>query len=160
MAMRNLDDVFIGLSRSPFRQRFKLDAGDQRYLAEKGLDLILIHARELVDRRLAPARPRNDGRQTPFRGYPIFVAQHATATCCRGCLAKWHGIASGRPLVVEERERVVEALSRWLRAQSPAAASQGTAESTPAGCGSPMSPQTDRRHRRRLDDQQGELRLD
>ena len=158
--MRNLDDVFIGLSRSPFRQRFKLDAGDQRYLAEKGLDLILIHARELVDRRLAPARPRNDGRQTPFRGYPIFVAQHATATCCRGCLAKWHGIGSGRPLGVEERERVVEALRRWLGAQSPAAARPRTAETTPAGCDSSMSPQKVRRHTQRLGDQQGELRLD
>jgi hypothetical protein len=161
--MRNLDDVFMGLSNAPFRQRFKLDAGEQRYLAEKGLDLILIHARELVDQRLAPARPRNDGRQTPFRGHPVFVAQHATATCCRGCLAKWHGIASGRPLGVQERERVVEALGRWLRAQPPATAKPVATDTRSAGCGSSISPRTDRfggRHPRRLDDQQGELRLD
>jgi hypothetical protein len=161
--MRDLDDVFIGLANSPFRQRFKLDAAAQCYLAAKGLDLVLIHARELVDRRLAPARSRNDGRQTPFRGHPVFVAQHATATCCRGCLAKWHGVAPDRPLSVEERERVVEAVGRWLRAWSPVAAKSGGADTAAAVSGSPMSLRTGRcsgRRTRRLDGQQGELLLE
>jgi hypothetical protein len=33
-----------------------------------------------------------------MRGHPVFIAQHATATCCRGCLAKWHDIPAGRAL--------------------------------------------------------------
>ena len=81
------------------------------------MDVIQEHARDFVGRRLAPAAPENDGRQTPWRGHPVFVAQHATATCCRSCLAKWHGIAAGRELTPEEQEHVVEAITRWLRDQ-------------------------------------------
>ncbi len=50
-----------------------------------------------------------------MRGHPVFVAQHATATCCRGCLAKWHDIPAGRPLSAEEIEFVVSVHLAWLR---------------------------------------------
>ena len=66
---------------------------------------------------LAPAEPANDGRQTPFRGHPVFVAQHATATCCRSRLAKWHHIAAGHLLTAEEQAHAVAAIMRWLDAQ-------------------------------------------
>lgn len=112
--MRDLHAVFGRLAGSQFRRRFKLNAADARYLEQRGIETVLTHARTFVDTRLAPAAPRNDGKQTPFRGHPAFVAQHATATCCRGCLEKWHGIERGRPLTGEEREHVVSAISRWL----------------------------------------------
>lgn len=118
--MRELDEVFAGLARSAFRSRFRLSERDRAYLREKGLDLVLEHARDLIGQRLAPASPRNDGKQTPYRGHPVFVAQHATATCCRSCLQKWHGIEKGRELSPEERAQVVAALERWLRAQERA----------------------------------------
>jgi hypothetical protein len=76
---------------------------------------VLSHAADFVAARLAPALPPNDGRQTPMRGHPVFIAQHATATCCRGCLAKWHGIRSGRPLEPAEQGHAVAAIGRWLR---------------------------------------------
>ena len=114
--MRPLDDVFPALARSDFRRRFRLDARDRAYLTAKGLPTVLDHARDFVARRLAPAEPRNDGKQTPFRGHPVFVAQHATATCCRGCLEKWHGIPRGRALTDAEQAHVVAALARWLEA--------------------------------------------
>lgn len=114
--MRDLDDVFPALDRSAFRRRFQLGAAEREYLRARGLDVVLAHARDFVDRRLAPAEPRNDGRQTPFRGHPAFVAQHATATCCRGCLEKWHGVPRGRELDAAERAHVVRAIERWLRA--------------------------------------------
>jgi predicted Fe-S protein YdhL (DUF1289 family) len=117
--VRPLDDVFTRLSRSAFRQRFALDGGDSAYLARRGLATVLEHGREFVASRLAPAAPRNDGRQTPWRGHPVFVAQHATACCCRGCLAKWHDIPAGRPLDDDEQAHVLAALERWLRAQVP-----------------------------------------
>ena len=112
--MRPLDDVFTRLSRSAFRQRFALDGGDRAYLARRGLATVLEHGREFVATRLAPAAPRNDGRQTPWRGHPVFVAQHATATCCRGCLEKTHGIAKGHALTDEELRHVLSAIERWL----------------------------------------------
>jgi hypothetical protein len=115
--MRDLDDVFAALAKSPFRRRFALGFRERDYLADRGVAVVLDHAREFVAQRLAPAAPRNDGRQTPMRGHPVFIAQHATATCCRGCLAKWHGIAAGRPLGAEEEAHVVAAIARWLDRQ-------------------------------------------
>ncbi|MET0746511.1 MAG: DUF4186 domain-containing protein [Microvirga sp.] len=117
-APRSLDDIFEALGRSAFRQRFRLGARERDYLAAKGMPTVMRHARDFVDRRLAPANPVNDGKQTPFRGHPVFVAQHATATCCRGCLEKWHGIARGRALEDAERAHVATAVERWLRAET------------------------------------------
>ena len=130
--MRDLDDLFVALTRSGFRRRFALGPKERRYLAEKGRVAVLAHAREFVAQRLAPATPRNDGKQTPFRGHPVFVAQHATATCCRSCLAKWHRIDSGRALTAEEQDHAVAAIARWLDAQDAGheAAVRGRAGST------------------------------
>jgi hypothetical protein len=112
--MRHLDDLFAALELSPFRQRFNLGAHERAYLDSKGLPTVLEHAKGFIAERLAPANPRNDGKQTPFRGHPIFIAQHATATCCRGCLAKWHRIEKGRVLTPEEQAHVIAVIRRWL----------------------------------------------
>jgi len=120
--VRDLDDLFDALSRSTFRSRFKLRPRERNYLTERGLPTILNHAADFVASRLAPAQPTNDGRQTPMANHPVFVAQHATATCCRGCLEKWHGIPSGRELDQSERDYVVEAICRWIEADIAAGA--------------------------------------
>ena len=112
--MRDLDSVFPRLAGSPFRARFRLNPKDRAYLDDKGLEVIRSHARDFVAKRLAAAEPLNDGKQTPMRGHPVFVAQHATATCCRSCLAKWHGIPAGRELTPDEQAHVVSAIERWL----------------------------------------------
>jgi hypothetical protein len=118
--LRDLDELFARLATSRFRSSQKLSAKDAQYLRDKGLDAVMDHARDFVAQRLAPAHPANDGKQTPWKGHPVFVAQHATACCCRGCLAKWHGIGKGHDLTSEEREHVLAALERWLRAQQSA----------------------------------------
>ena len=115
---RDLDQVFARLNHSSFRRRFRLEGRELRYLQSKGLPTVMRHADELIRQRLAPAEPANDGKQTPFRNHPVFVAQHATATCCRGCLEKWHGIGKGRELSDREREHVLAALERWLRSEA------------------------------------------
>ena len=114
---RDLDDLFRALSRSPFRRRFRLGVREREYLESKGMDTVLAHAADFIAQRLAPADPRNDGKQTPFRGHPVFVAQHATATCCRGCLAKWHDIPKGAPLTDVQQAHVIAVIDRWLRSQ-------------------------------------------
>ena len=116
--MRDLDQVFAALGKSAFRRRFRLECGDLEYLRAKGWPTVLAHAADLIAKRLAPAEPRNDGKQTPYRGHPVFPAQHATACCCRSCLLKWHGIPKGRDLTAEEQAHVVAALERWLRSQA------------------------------------------
>ena len=116
--MRDLDEVFTQLAKSDFRRRFRLRDRERQYLEQKGLPEVLTHAARFIDERLAPAEPANDGKQTPFRNHPVFVAQHATATCCRGCLEKWHRIPRGVALTPEQRSHVLAALERWLRAQA------------------------------------------
>ena len=123
--MRDPDELFAALARSAFRRRFKLSGKDLAYARGRGIDEVLGHARRIVRERLAPAVIPNDGRQTPMRNHPVFVAQHATATCCRGCLEKWHGIAKGRELTDAERDHVVAVIARWLTTQGVGDAAQG-----------------------------------
>ena len=73
----------------------------------KGLETIKDHAYQFVNARVASDFPKNDGKQTPMRGHPVFIAQHATATCCRGCISKWCGIKKGRPLSETDVDFVV-----------------------------------------------------
>ena len=116
--MRDLDDLFSALGRSKFRRRMRLGAKERAYLEEKTLPAVLEHARRFVAERLAPAEPPNDGRQTPMRGHPAFIAQHATGTCCRRCLAKWHYIGRGKALAPEQIDYVLGVIERWLREQA------------------------------------------
>ncbi|MFO0906948.1 MAG: DUF4186 domain-containing protein [Isosphaeraceae bacterium] len=111
------DELFVRLSRSKFRSRFRLKPRERAYLEERGMPAILKDAATFVSQRLAPAEPRNDGRQTPMGRHPVFVAQHATATCCRVCLEKWHGIPRHRALEAREQEQIVCVIERWLRTQ-------------------------------------------
>ena len=110
-----IDQVLCTLSRSKFRSGFQLKETDRAYVSEKGMDTLRLHAEELLEKRLCPAHIPNDGKQTPMRGHPVFIAQHATACCCRGCLAKWHGIPAGRALSEEEKEYAVDVILEWIR---------------------------------------------
>lgn len=112
-----LDRLFVRLSLSGFRSGFSLSGEDREYIREKGMETIRRHAQDFVAGRLAPAHPAGDGRQTPMRGHPVFVAQHATGCCCRGCLYKWHGIPEGRPLSDSEQRAVTDILLEWIRRQ-------------------------------------------
>lgn len=111
-------ELKLRLARSAFRSRFRLGPADRALIAEKGWSVIRAHARRIIETRLAPASPANDGKQTPMRGHPVFVAQHATGCCCRGCLRKWHGIPQGRALTEEEIDVVVAVLLGWMSDQA------------------------------------------
>lgn len=111
------NDIFSRLSKSPFRSRFKLSPKDKAYVSVKGLETIKKHAEDFISQRLAPAEIPNDGKQTPMRNHPVFVAQHATACCCRGCLEKWHHIPKGRALTLDEQSYVVEVIMHWISRQ-------------------------------------------
>lgn len=117
--MRDMDELFAALGRSEFRSRFRLGVKEAKYLQEKGLTTIREHARDFVTSRLAEANPANDGRQTPMKNHPVFIAQHATAICCRNCLQKWHRIPKGKPLTSEQIDYLVEVIMRWLTGQNP-----------------------------------------
>ncbi len=113
----DLTDLFARLAKSDFRSRFHLTKKDKEYIAEKGLPTIRRHAEDFIAKRLAPAVIPNDGKQTPMRGHPVFLAQHATGCCCRGCFYKWHHIPAGRELTKEEQQYVVSVLMAWIEKQ-------------------------------------------
>ncbi len=111
------ENLFLRLGKSKFRSRFYLDDKDKEYVRQKGLDTIEAHAKDFVLQRIAPAVPANDGKQTPMRGHPVFKAQHATATCCRECIYKWHKIKKGKDLSPIQQEYLVEVIMLWIRRQ-------------------------------------------
>ena len=53
-----------------------------------------------------------------MRGHPVFVAQHATATCCRGCIYKWYHIPKNRKLTKEEIDYLVRIIMTWIKKQN------------------------------------------
>ena len=107
--------LFRRLAQSDFRRSFHLKAKDKEYIREKGLDTIRKHAADFVAKRLASAVIPNDGKQTPMRGHPVFLAQHATGCCCRGCFCKWHHIAPGHTLTPQEQHYAVSVLMTWIK---------------------------------------------
>lgn len=118
---QNMNDIIIDklnkLDRSKFRSNFKLKDKDIEYVSLKEIDKIREHAYDFVRNRLALINLVNDGKQTPMRGHPVFIAQHATATCCRGCLYKWHGIAKDKELNDKEIDYVVNIIMAWIERQ-------------------------------------------
>lgn len=112
-----MQDIFQKLAKSQFRSKFKLKTTDIEYIKQKGLDTIEAHAKDFIKKRIAPAFIANDGKQTPMRGHPVFIAQHATATCCRGCIEKWHHFPKGRELTNAEQQYLITLIMIWINNQ-------------------------------------------
>ena len=117
--MTAIEERIAAIGRHRFRAKFHLAPGsrDRSIALVRGPAAMRQHAHDIIAKRLAPAEPLNDGRQTPYRGHPVFVAQHATATCCRTCLAKHHAIAAGHELTDDERAYVVDVITTWIAQQ-------------------------------------------
>lgn len=112
--MQTIDQAFAKLNKSKFRSKFHLSGADKAYIEEKGMDTIRRHAEGFVLCRLSPAVIENDGKQTPTSGHPVFKTQHATATCCRGCLNKWYGVPKGVQLTEDQQRRIVNLIMIWI----------------------------------------------
>ena len=112
-----ISQKLTSLKKSKFRSKFKLFQKDRDYISTKGLEIIKDHAFQFINSRVAPDFPKNDGKQTPMRGHPVFIAQHATATCCRGCISKWHNIEKGRALNNKEIDFIVALIMGWIERQ-------------------------------------------
>lgn len=109
-----INQAFERLNSSPFRAKFHLSEKDKEYVKSKGIDTIRSHAKDFVKIRLAPALVPNDGKQTPMKGHPVFIAQHACACCCRGCLNKWYKVPENVELKEWQQERIVNLLMAWI----------------------------------------------
>ena len=108
------EQIMRKLKKSKFRSGFHLKKADIDYIDRVGLNKIREHAYDFISERLKPSYIENDGKQTPMKNHPVFIAQHATATCCRGCLLKWHSIQKGKNLSEEEIEYMVNMIMAWI----------------------------------------------
>lgn len=112
--MQDINYLLYRLSKSKFRSSFHLKEKDIEYIDKKGLDKIKEHAYDFINKRLKPSIIPNDGKQTPILGHPVFIAEHATATCCRGCLNKWYAITKNRELTDKEVDYIVKVIMTWI----------------------------------------------
>ncbi|MBQ9072344.1 MAG: DUF4186 domain-containing protein [Bacilli bacterium] len=110
-----VEDVLSKLSKSKFRNSFKLKDKEIEYINKKGLDVIEEHCYKFIKDRLSNKIILNDGKQTPMKGHPVFIAQHSTATCCRGCLYKWHNIPQNKELTLNEQKYIVSVIMTWIK---------------------------------------------
>ena len=113
--MQSIEQALEKLSKSDFRSSFHLDESDRKYIENKGLETVRIHASDFISQRLAPSYIPNDGKQTPMRGHPVFKAQHACACCCRGCLNKWYNVPIEKELNKIQQEKIVNLLMAWIK---------------------------------------------
>jgi hypothetical protein len=127
-----LDARIERIGQQPFRSKFHLRGRDRGLAQLRGPATLRRHAEELIAKKVAPADPPNDGKQTPYRGHPVFVAQHATATCCRSCLQRNHGVEKGHELTDEERRYVVDVICRWIELELSARADDATSSRHPS----------------------------
>ena len=112
-----IENKLYNLNKSKFRSSFKLTKKMRDYVKNNGYDVIEEHAFDLIRKRLVPKIILNDGKQTPMRGHPVFIAQHATGCCCRGCLEKWHNISKGKELSEREIKFIVALIIEWIKRQ-------------------------------------------
>ena len=109
-----IKDVLDRLSKSRFRSGFHLKDKDVLYIKDKGIDKIREHAYDFISKRIVDTSNVIDGKQTPMKGHPVFIAQHATGTCCRGCIYKWHKIPKNRKLTDEEIDYLVDVIMTYI----------------------------------------------
>lgn len=112
--MSTIDEALARLEKSKFRSSFHLSSRELEYIEKKGIETVRSHGRDFVRTRLAPDEIPNDGKQTPMRGHPIFVAQHACACCCRSCLEKWYKVRRGVTLSESQQEKILNLLMAWI----------------------------------------------
>ena len=95
-------------------EKFALGDPEKEYVTSRGMDILRLHATDFVNKRIAPALPKNDGRQTPAKGHPVFIAQHATGCNDRESLEQFFGIKKGKELTGAQVDKVVDAILRWI----------------------------------------------
>lgn len=116
--MQTIEQALEKLSHSKFRSSFYLTKAERKYITDKGMDVIRSHAADFVRKKISPAYPLNDTRQTPMHGHPVFKAMHATAFCCRDCMLKWYKVPKGVELTEEQQGRIVRFLMAWIEREA------------------------------------------
>ena len=108
------EEAFERLSKSKFRNSFRLTRADLEQAGRYGRETVRRHLADFVREKLAPAIPEKDGRQTPYRGHPAFKAMHGCAMCCRVCMNRWWKVPEGVRLSEARQRKAVDFMMAWL----------------------------------------------
>ena len=113
---KEIEELLSSLDKTKFRGSFHLNSKMKEYISTKGISKIESDAYDLINKRIAPKDVKNDGKQTPMKQvHPVFIAQHATGTCCRGCLERIHHIEKNKELNFEEIDYIVKVIIMWIK---------------------------------------------
>jgi len=121
---RDLADVagvFTELQHELIRHVFfhsKFDAAAKVEARKLGLNELKAKVRPYLEKKIGRAQIWRDGTQTPKEGSAIHFGQHATATCCRKCMAYWHGIDRDRELTLAELDYAAGLVCAYLDARA------------------------------------------
>ncbi len=112
--MKDIDKLLDSLSKSKFRGSFHLNNKMKEFVITKGIDKVKQDTKEIVIKNLK-IKKDNDGKQTTMRQvHPTFIAEHATGTCCRGCLNRIHHIDDKHELTDDEIKYITDVIIKWI----------------------------------------------
>jgi hypothetical protein len=120
--LEDVDHTFTELRHEMIRHHFwhlEFDERARNHALRKGRSALSLAASRRIEMSVGAENPSNDGRQTPFDGNVLYYAQHATASCCRTCIAYWHDIPKGRALTPDERQYLTGLVVRYIDERWP-----------------------------------------
>lgn len=88
---------------------------------KRGLKAIRERAKQIVSKKIGhPPVSRWDYRNCPQEGTEVIeYGRHATATCCRPCLERWHNIPQNAFLTEEQIKYCVDLVELYVKDRVP-----------------------------------------
>ena len=98
--------------------KFLLGDAEIEYVSSRGIEILRLHATDFIQKRIASKKePKNDGHQTPAKGHPVFLAQHACGCNDRDSVEQFFGFKKGSLLKEKEVNLIVDVIVFWLEDQ-------------------------------------------
>ena len=73
-ANTQINKIKAKLDKDGRSKDFSLGDAEIEYVTSRGIEILRLHATDFIQKRIAPAEPKNDGHQTPAKGHPVFIA--------------------------------------------------------------------------------------
>lgn len=122
---RDLDDVentFEALKYEFIRHHYWHKPFDEKainYALKKGKIELLKTVEQRIRSSVKAPADAFDGRRTKWEGNPIHYGQHATATCCRKCIERWHDISRDVELTEKQIKYFTHLVVMFLEERFP-----------------------------------------
>ena len=114
---KEIASIRAKLDRDGRSAKFTLGEAEVEYIQSRGIDILRLHATDFIQKRIAPAEPKNDGHQTPTKGHPVFIAQHACGCNDRDTVETFFSLKKGKQLSEKEVTLIVDVLISWMHDQ-------------------------------------------